>query len=275
MFEYDGPKYRLVMDRIKEDMATGKLRAGDRMPTVRKIRDTHKIGHATAAKVLAELCREGYAYVDGNATYVKDRDQAEVTLYTVIQGGRKRGSTNTSGLVAQPGWGRVTEAGIVVPPDYVCDVMQLPRGTPVLRRETIESYRQMMDGDERRDPPPPLRPTTLAVYWHPAEWAELLPELLNVGLTDATSPMVYLGVGGIIVEQQLERDPRRGLDSFHGRRADEREAGALEIPIGDPVLGRVTTWQDDAGVTEYREAVHPTGVVVSIEHRDPFDGDPD
>lgn len=271
MFEYDGPRYRLIMDRYKEKIFTGELKAGDRMPTVRALAETWKVSHATATKALRELCREGYAYVRGNATYVRERGQAEVTVRIPIHGGRRR---NKPGLPpSYPGLSEVTEAATVPAPDYVADVMGLDRDAPVLRREVVLRIKANPAGNPRPAPGDPVRAYCLYVSWHPADFAEAVPGILATGTDDATAPTVYTTVAGLLAEDALGRTPRISLDSFHGRTADEREARLLGISEGDAVMARIITWADEAGVTEYMECVYPLGVVVSFEHIDP--GEPD
>lgn len=269
MFGDDGPRYRTIMDNLKDKIALGELRPGDRMPTVRAVAATWHVSHATATKVLRELCREGYARVENKATYVRDRGQAQVTYRIQMTGGRLRGSGT---LPLLPDWTEVTEAGIVTPPDYVADVMGIDRGTEVLRREIVEKWAQVADGAERIPAPSP-RPVQLSVSWMPAGYAELLPNLLLTGPVNSTSPLRYGAIGAPLCEEATQRKPRAGLDSFHGRYADEREARLLGIAEGDAILARVTTWEDEQGVSEYVEACYPVGVVVSFEHRDPFDSD--
>ena len=118
-----------------------------------------------------------------------------------------------------------------------------------------------------------MRAYCLYVSWHPARFAEAVPGILATGFDDANSPIVYTTVAGLLAEDALGRTPRVGLDSFHGRTADEREGRLLEIPEGHPVLARMITWEDEAGVTEYMECVYPMGVVVSFEHTDPDEPD--
>lgn len=273
MFEYEGPVYRQVMDRLKEQIQTGQLKPGDRMPTVRSIATTWKISHATATKVLREMCRDGWAHVQGNGTYVLERGQAEVTIRMPIFGGRRR---SKPGLPpSYPGLNEVVEAGIVVAPDYVCDVMEVDRGTEVLRREVVLRVKSDPDGSARPSSADLGRPYCLYVSWHPATFAELIPALLNTGLDDANSPLVYTIVGGVLAEETAGRRPISGLDSMHARTADKRESGHLGIPENSTILARIMTWADANGVTEYMECCYPMGVVISLEHRDPDDRDPD
>lgn len=275
------PKYRAIMHDYKGRIDMGALRPGDRLPTVREVAERWNISHATATKVMRELCREGYAHVAGNATYVRDRGQAELTVMRLRWGGRPRASLGDDGpghvaFVGPgqgPGWNKVTEAGVVIAPDYVADVMELERGSEVLRVEKVLRWRPTMDGDQRVDPATPLRPFELVVHWYPAAWAEISPSLLVTGLDDATSPLTDNGYGAQLAEEHFGRRPSAGLEAYHARLADEREARLLEIEVGAVVLGCIETWQDDAGVTEYREAVMPQGVVRMTEYRDPNERD--
>jgi DNA-binding GntR family transcriptional regulator len=276
------PKYRAIMDDYKSRIGMGSLRPGDRLPTIREVADSWQISHATATRVMRELCREGYAHVVGNATFVRDRGQAELTVMRLRWGGRPRNSLGAdspapyaafTGPAQMPGWNEITAAGLVEAPDYVADVMELPRGSEVLRRELVRRWRPTMDGARRVDPATPLRPFELVVHWYPAAWAKISPGLLVTGLDTGTSPLTDNGYGAQLAEEHFGRRPTTGLEAYHARLADEREARLLEIEAGSVVLGCIETWQDADGVTEYREAVMPMGVVRMTEYRDPNERD--
>lgn len=274
------PKYRQIVTLFKGQISTGVLRPGDRLPTVREIVDQWGVSHATATRAARELCREGYAHVVGNATYVRNRG-ADLTVKRILWGSRNRGSlgpdnvgyTEFGGLPHMPGWCEVTAAGLVPAPDYVADVMELPRGTKVLRVERVDRWSpQQSDGDRPAQVSPP-RPYQLAVHWYPAEWAEISPSMLVTGTDDGTSPLTDNGHGAQAAEEATGRRPTAGLEAYHARAADEREARLLDIEVGAIVLGCVETWQDEQGVTEYRETVMPQGVVRMLQHRDPNERD--
>lgn len=273
MFGDSGAKYRSVAHDLQGQIERGELQPGDRLPSIRQLATTRRLSHATATKVMRELCRLGYAYVSGNATYVKDRGQAELTMTRPVWGAR-RGGRGGYGLPAQlPGWNLYTEAGIIIPPAYVSDVMELEPGTPVLRREIVRRWRPTMAGGERVDDSTPLRPYSLEVHWYPAAWAEISPSLLHTGTDDGTSPLMDNGYGATLAEQATGRTGYVGVEAQHARLADEREARLLEVEVGSVVLACVETWGDDQGVVHYKESVHPMGVVRMIEHRDPDESD--
>jgi GntR family transcriptional regulator len=173
----------------------------------------------------------------------------------------------------RPGWRRVTASGLVPAPDYVADVMEIERGAEVLRVEWVIGSAMWPDIVERHDPAPRPRPYELTVHWYPAAWAEISPRLLVTGLDDAHSPLVDNGYGAQVAEEATGRRPTAGLEAYHARHADEREAQLLDVEVGSTVLGCVETWQDDDGVVEYRETVMPMGVVRMLEHRSPDEHD--
>lgn len=279
MAQSEPPKYRQIMGFFKSQMGTGTLNPGDRLPTVRELAEKWQISHATATKVMRELCREGYAHVVGNATYVRDRG-ADLTVKRILWGSRGRhslgdadpGYSEFGGPAHKPGWCAVTESGLVAAPDYVADVMELPRGTEVLRMERVDRWAPW---SRTGDPEPAPRPYQLSVHWYPAAWAEISPSLLVTGVDDGNSPLTDNGYGAQLAEQAAGRRPVAGLEAYHARLADEREARLLEIEVGSTVLGCVETWQDDDGVVEYRETVMPMGVTRMIQHRDPAERDPE
>jgi len=74
------PLYHQLERSIKFAIATGKLRIGDQLPTVRQLAVDLKINANTVAKVYAELEREGVLETRrGVGTFVQERP-AEVSL---------------------------------------------------------------------------------------------------------------------------------------------------------------------------------------------------
>lgn len=279
MSQPEAPKYRQIVTLLKTQIGTGVFKPGDRLPTVREIADRWSVSHATATKAQRELCREGYAHVVGNATYVRDRGQ-DLTVKRILWGSRNRASLGPNsvgygefgGPAHMAGWCEVTAAGLVAAPDYVADVMELERGTEVLRVERVNRWSPWQGGERPASVPPP-RPYELSVHWYPAAWAEISPIMLVTGTDDGNSPLTDNGYGAQLAEEATGRRPAAGLEAYHARAADEREARLLEIEVGSIVLGCVETWQDDDGVTEYRETVMPQGVVRMLQHRDPNERD--
>ncbi|TLW91097.1 PLP-dependent aminotransferase family protein [Saccharomonospora piscinae] len=64
--------YRSIADGIADDIAAGRLRPGDRLPTQRRFARTHRIAASTAARVYRDLTRRGLVVGEvGRGTYVR------------------------------------------------------------------------------------------------------------------------------------------------------------------------------------------------------------
>jgi DNA-binding transcriptional MocR family regulator len=67
--------YRAIADAIAQDIATGALRPGDRLPPQRQFARRRGIAESTAARVYSELVRRGLAVGEvGRGTYVRAAD---------------------------------------------------------------------------------------------------------------------------------------------------------------------------------------------------------
>lgn len=90
------PIYEQIMEQIKKDIASGTLKPGDALPSVRQLAGDLKISALTVKKAYDRLEQEGYTTtVHGKCTYVtgenvamireEQRRQIEQELDTVIQ----------------------------------------------------------------------------------------------------------------------------------------------------------------------------------------------
>ena len=80
MFELDLKSrksiYEQVMDNLKEQIMTGTLQAGDKLPSVRELSKAITVNPNTIQKAYRELERQGYIYTtSGVGTFVADRDE--------------------------------------------------------------------------------------------------------------------------------------------------------------------------------------------------------
>lgn len=72
--------YEQIVARIQEGIATGALRPGDRLPTVRQLADELDVAPGTVARAYAELERAGALITEGaRGTRVAKRDNASAT----------------------------------------------------------------------------------------------------------------------------------------------------------------------------------------------------
>lgn len=258
------PRFKSIVEHYKEKIISGQLQPGDAMPSVREVARSWECAHATAARALRELQSEGYAYTVGQTTIVADRRSAKLTLRVPVTGTRNKGdvmpppAARAPGEDREPVGGHVTAAALVEPPAYVPPLFGLDLDSEVVRVEEVVSHGG--------------RPVRLTVRWYPPQYSDI-PNILKVGNSAAG------GWAGIRYAIELRRGTtlNAGLDSFHARLADQREAGLLRIGVGSPVQARVTTWADREGVAEYIESVYPSDVTVSMEYLDSLSelGDPD
>ena len=74
------PIYRQISDQIRYQIATGVLKQGDRMPSVRELATQLAVNQNTVLKVYNELCRENVLKIErGDGTYVSS-DRQHVPL---------------------------------------------------------------------------------------------------------------------------------------------------------------------------------------------------
>jgi GntR family transcriptional regulator len=70
------PIYRQIIDQIKYQVATGALKEGDRVPSVRELASKLAVNQNTVLKVYNELCRENVLKIErGDGTYVSSNKQ--------------------------------------------------------------------------------------------------------------------------------------------------------------------------------------------------------
>ena len=70
------PIYRQIIDQIKYQVATGALKEGDKVPSVRDLASKLAVNQNTVLKVYNELCRENVLKIErGDGTYVSSNKQ--------------------------------------------------------------------------------------------------------------------------------------------------------------------------------------------------------
>ncbi|MFK0297238.1 GntR family transcriptional regulator [Streptomyces sp. NPDC090442] len=68
------PPYRQVANKIRAQIRSGALRAGDRLPSTRSLQDTYGIANSTAQAVMRLLRQEGLACTTpGRGSFVADQ----------------------------------------------------------------------------------------------------------------------------------------------------------------------------------------------------------
>ena len=75
MAKFDGqiPVYQQIMQSIKADIVTGKLKLGDKLPSIRELSEKLMVNPNTLQRVFMELEREGVVYSQrGIGNFVSD-----------------------------------------------------------------------------------------------------------------------------------------------------------------------------------------------------------
>jgi GntR family transcriptional regulator len=82
-FNEDTPIYVQIIEKIKADIVSGKLKGGDKLPSVREIAENFKVNPNTVQRVYMELEREGVAYPQrGIGTFVAEGEELMEQLKT-------------------------------------------------------------------------------------------------------------------------------------------------------------------------------------------------
>src|SRR3954467_4782805 len=127
------PPYLQITQHYRDQIKSGQLKDGDRLPSARQLVEQWKVAHATAAKVLSTLRAEGLVTTTtggAGGTVVNVNDMREV------------GYAPRDRMLAVRHWGkiyppdehaRILSAELVDPPEYVADALGVTPGSQVIR----------------------------------------------------------------------------------------------------------------------------------------------
>ncbi len=95
------PIYLQIVKEIKSEMISGRLKGGDKLPSVREIAAQYQVNPNTVQRVFLELDKQGLTYSErGIGTFVKDepglmeglkREEATKAIEDFIEGMQKLG----------------------------------------------------------------------------------------------------------------------------------------------------------------------------------------
>jgi len=78
--------YEQVMDQLKEQIMTGQMATGEKLPSVRELSKSITVNPNTVQKAYRELERQGYVYTtSGVGTFVADRSEIHADLPALQQ----------------------------------------------------------------------------------------------------------------------------------------------------------------------------------------------
>lgn len=234
--ERQAPAYAQIADHYRNAILSGDLAPGERLPTITDLAAEWRVATATAGKAISRLQVEGAVYSTPQGTFVSSDDRITMTPGDRIRGARPRRVGRGEKIA-------LNEASIVLAPNYVAELVGIEPGSMVIRREEITSLRG--------------KPRMLSVDWIPTGHVMAEAELLGP-----------LGPGGPaeVIATITGRHVTHAQDHLEGREADTREANALGIPVGSPILAGAHVWSDKEGVILYGEWVMPPKRVVSYSY---------
>ena len=242
------PIYLQIAGHYKREILEGRLREGDRLPSVREIHrrwtsapGAEQFGQNVVQRAVAHLRdAEHLVRTDGTGTYVAAQRAA--------LGPQQRLRLSAAPLSEVT---EVTAAELVPAPLYIVPILGLAGANgerPVIRRETVA---RLADGT----------PHMLSVSWTAPWYAPAVPELL------VTAPLPDPRGAAHLIAARTGRQVDWGRQGMEARlaRDDGRELVHLGLRPGAFVLAGVWTWVSGDEVLEYGEYVLPAGQVIESD----------
>jgi GntR family transcriptional regulator len=234
------PQYVQVADHYRRQIVDGELAEGAQLPSVRDLADEWSVASATAARAIGQLQVEGFVTTTPRGTFVQARHRAAGSPRDRLSRVR-RGDALTAAAETE----HVNVAEMIVAPVYVAELLDLEAGSRVIRREWISILERQLH--------------MLSVSWFPPELAGSVPELLEARPIHQGGPVAR-------IEQVTGRRVTEARDYYEAREADTREANAIGVRVGSPILAGTYIWGDTDGVIEYGEFVLPAKRVISYSY---------
>lgn len=213
--------YAQIAQNIRDEIHAGRLRPGDRVPSVRDLATEYGVSRATADKALSALRSEGLVVaVTGVGTQVADQ------VPTVQTGGTRFRRMLSTGRATRVGERSEILASELVPaPEDVAAALRIEIGSPAVCRR-----RHFFDEDGI---------AALSTSWLAGDLATVVPALLNTAsIQGGTIGAVCAATG---------RQPAPGLDTAKARLATDEEAAALGLDQPIAVLVVETRLADEDG----------------------------
>lgn len=203
------PKFEVIAEFIRGQIAAERLRYGDRIPSGRELAEQFDCARATVVHAMDILRAEGLIVArQGAGFFVTDVPMGRPA------GGRGRGSTRMTGALA---FRRLGDPTRVVAPEAVARQLRLAADTLVLARARI----MLLDDGT---------PASHVVAYFPPDIADAAPLLSRpAALPGGTTRHIAATTG---------RTPARGVDITTVRLATARDAELLQLDV--PAAVQVT-----------------------------------
>jgi GntR family transcriptional regulator len=223
---------RQVARFIRQEITDGRLRPGDKAPTVRAVMETYQVAYATAHRAIKMLQSEGYLTARpgrSGGNFVTSEEERSLSAAEHADKAARTGLIYPEGQYAV-----ITDTGIVEAPDAVAAGLDLETGAEAIYRKRV----RFTAND---------RPSAASTSWFAASLAEVAPKLLERDRIPAGT-FAY-------VAQLTGRVVAGGEEQVSAIAADEEVATLLQIEPGTPVVASRTWLVDAAGdPIEYGES---------------------
>lgn len=234
------PKYHRIADALREQIRTGGLGPGDRLPAETAIASTHRTSVPTVRQAMSVLRAEGLIESrHGIGTFVRTthrRQRRSRNRY-----GEARGR---DGLLTNTLRHEIVSARVEPAPEQIADCLNTKTGTEVVVRR-----RRLYDEDGQ-----------LAEIG-----ASYLPKDIAAG-TYLEEPTVVPKALFRCVEELTGRTYTTARDQVTARRATEAEADAFGMALGAYVLHLIHTAADEEGtVLEVSESIWPADTIMFVD----------
>jgi DNA-binding GntR family transcriptional regulator len=235
------PPYLQIVKQIRDEITSGRLAEGEKIPSARGICAEYGVAMGTAMKVIGTLRSEGLVQTErGRGTVVNVRG--------VHHAGHDRTLTvRRTGFIYPPGTHAVDLVGVIVPaPALVADALGMEEGSGVIRRS-----RTTLSAEDQ--------PLSMSVSWFDGALAGPAPKLLvPERILQGTARYVEECTGRI-------KSSRERITAAAGY-ATELESSTLHVPVGSPVMRqRNWYWDTEGAVLEYGESAAGPGLESMFE----------
>lgn len=125
-------KWKSIRDAIEDDIASGRLHPGDRLPTEPQLAERHRVGRHSVRKAIAELAKTGKLSVEqGRGTFV---ESAPTIAYAIGKRTRLRKNLHAQGIDVS---GELLGAERIAASGRVQHALWLEPGAPVIESRRI------------------------------------------------------------------------------------------------------------------------------------------
>ncbi|HEY8497912.1 MAG TPA: GntR family transcriptional regulator [Limnochordales bacterium] len=219
------PLYHRIHDQLRDDIESGVLRPGDRIPTEAELSARFGVSRTTVKQAIQQLVHAGLVYrIQGKGTFVGQPriPRRLVGLISFHEEMRQRGFTPSTELL---------ESAVVPAARHVARALGLEPGAPVLRLVR----RRLADG----------APIALQTHYLPGEMGEL-----------ADDPQVATGSLYEAMERRFGQRPTVGREEYTAVVVSGDDARRLGVPDHSPALAvrRYASLADGRPV-EYTESL--------------------